>query len=86
MLTGSIDPNTKIESRRLVAALRKLDPHLGSSVVDSLVIWLKDAGLDLEDVTKAFSLNEVEVALTKIFGDHMARLLREELEVALKDE
>ena len=68
MLTDIIDPNTKIESRRLVVALRKLDPHLGSSVVDSLLSWLKAVGVDLEDVTKTFSLNEVEIALSRIFG------------------
>ena len=84
--TDSIDPNTKFESRRLVLALRKIDPHLGSSVVDSMVSWLKDLGLDLENEMNAFSLIEVEATLCKIFGERLARLLREDLEVALLNE
>ena len=84
--TDSIDPNTKFESRRLVLALRKIDLHSESSVVDSMVSWLKDLGLDLENEMNAFSLIEVEATLCKIFGERLARLLREDLEVALLNE
>ena len=84
--TDSIDPNTKFESKRLVLALRKIDLHSESSVVDSMVSWLKDLGLDLENEMNAFSLIEVEATLCKIFGERLARLLREDLEVALLNE
>jgi hypothetical protein len=84
--TDSIDPNTKFESKRLVLALRKIDLHSESSVVDSMVSWPKDLGLDLENEMNAFSLIEVEATLCKIFGERLARLLREDLEVALLNE
>jgi hypothetical protein len=51
-------------------ALRKLESILGGkAVVNRIVISLIDHGINLQDVTKSYSLDELEKGLQKIIGE-----------------
>jgi hypothetical protein len=62
--------NDKIASQRLLMALRKLESILGGkAVVNRIVISLIDHGINLQDVPKSYSLEELEKGLQKIIGE-----------------
>jgi hypothetical protein len=71
MPTDSISEyNDKIASQRLLVALRKLESMLGGkAVVNRIVVSLIDHGINLQDVTKSYSLEELEKGLQKIIGE-----------------
>jgi hypothetical protein len=71
MPTDSISEyNDKIASQRLLMALRKLESILGGkAVVNRIVTSLIDHGINLQDVTKSYSLDELEKGLQKIIGE-----------------
>ena len=71
MPTDSISENNdKIASQRLLMALRKQESILGGkAVVNRIVVSLIDHGINLQDVTKSYSLEELEKGLQKIIGE-----------------
>ena len=68
---GDVAPdNEKINSQRLMIALLKLENFLGGrAVIDTILISLKGSGINLDDETKSYSLDELEEGLRKIIGE-----------------
>ena len=88
LLVGNIDQdNNKIQSRRLLIATTKLHSLWGRPVVDSLLFWLSDFGIDLYDESRAYSLNELRVGICKLLEEAVAGLIvrRLQKELAIMD-
>jgi hypothetical protein len=73
----------RFTSKQIKHALQELEKLLGRATVEAMIYDLEMYGLPLVNDRQTYTLNEIENALRKIFGDEATLLLFERLKKSL---
>lgn len=78
------DINKPVESKKLLAALNKLESIIGRASIEQLVYDLETHGITLVHPRTAYTLAQFQIALEKVLAREGTTLLMDRLERQLK--